>query len=80
VATAEIGSPGKSSATGEISEQIAIPQDASAPSLDVKVSVVDSKGAQAVSNAATLKISRSVAPATAAPSPQAGPPGAQNQK
>jgi hypothetical protein len=66
--TTELNSGGKTSATGEISDQISIPKDASVPNLDVKVSVLDSKGAQAVSNAATLKITPSLSPSVPVPS------------
>ncbi len=65
VATAGVSVLGKISATGEISEQLPVlPKDALG-NLDVKVSVVDSKGIQGVSKSVTLKVTAQPTPADA---------------
>jgi len=71
VAPADVSVLGKVSATGEISAQLPVPKDV-AGNLNVKVSVVDSKGVQGVSKSVTLKVT---APSAPAPNGAAGSTG-----
>ena len=79
VAPANISVLDKVSATGELSAQLPVPKEVEG-NLDVKVSVVDSKGVQGVSKSVTLKVAAPPPPAGAKAPDAVKPPAAAATK